>query len=200
MEPNNYNGIHIISETVVVGGMAMYFYNKISELENTISNLKDQITMQNNQIRYLISSGSSLQQNCNQFLPHTTPLKIPQNPKIENFESQNIPSEKINIVHSSNIQSNHQTKQECEGGICRLAPQTIQQPISPEKKVSISKISKQIKFDRENIVADHTSKVQTFVKPSPNPLLKSVTPNPSTSICESNENLDKILQDIDNEE
>lgn len=179
MEPNNYNGIHIISEAVVVGSLAMYFYKKISDMETAIEDLKAQVTMQNNQIRYLIGSNPSHQSS---FSRPTTPLNIPKISRKENQEQVQYPPQK---------------RQECNGGICKLV--TSQAP-ETKKMVSIAKISKQIEFDRENMEPNQTSKVKTFTKPSPNPVLKSVTPNPSeiVDIAEPSE-LDKILNDIDDE-
>jgi len=189
MESNNYNGIHIISEAVVVGGVAMYFYKKISEMETTIEDLKAQVTMQNNQIRYLIGS-TGLNQSSSHVANNAriTPLYHRSDGQQGQITSQRQPHRKAPPPP--------QVQQECEGGVCKLVPQKV---------VSISKISRQIEFDRENMESDQTSKVKTFVKSSPNPLLKSVTPNPSTSMSELEEGagqlseLDKILNAIDNE-
>jgi hypothetical protein len=144
MESNSkYNNFHIMLETVIMGGLSMYFYKKISDLENTIEDLKAQITMQNNQIRYMMG-----------------PLKV--NHQKENFT--------------------------CEDGVCKLKP-----------KVAISKIAKQVEFDAETPEKDLTTTVKTFTKSSPNPVLKSVTPVPSNVPLPEND-LDKILNDIDDEE
>jgi hypothetical protein len=227
MEPNNYNGVHILSEAVIMGGISMYFYKKISELESTIEDLKSQITMQNNQLRYLL--GGHVPQTNGNFSgsqqPQQTPLKIPSQetltrkpPQKENFfnnrsEQKSGQSLQFNghteasiqeIVQSSIVQQSKQVSLDCENGVCRLVPRPKQngdQKEPMEKKVVISKISKQIEFDRENMEPDHTSKVNTFAKFSPNPLLNSVTPRPSISASETTvENeLEKILNDIDDE-
>ena len=208
MESNNYKGIHIISEAVVVGGIAMYLYKKISEMEATIEDLKAQVTMQNNQIRHLISPGTSrphcpLNSSSTWNNAQTTPLTIPTltNPmhithRRENFE----PRRKAPPPPVQQI---------CEGGVCKLVPKQVTDKVAPttsKKMVSISKVSKQIEFDRENMERDETFKVKTFTKSSPNPLLKSVTPNPSVSTSEmvvddddQPSELDKILNDIDEE-
>jgi hypothetical protein len=224
MEPNNYNGVHILSEAVIMGGISMYFYKKISELESTIEDLKSQITMQNNQLRYLLG-GHAPQTNGNfsgSQRPQT-PLKIPSQetlirkpPQKENFfndRSEQKPGPlQFNghtevsiqeIVQSSIVQQSKQAL-DCENGVCRLVPrpkQNSDQKEPMEKKVVISKISKQIEFDRENMEPDHTSKVNTFAKFSPNPLLNSVTPRPSISASETmvENELEKILNDIDDE-
>ena len=99
-------------------------------------------------------------------------------------------------------------KAQCENGVCILkptlsrpgtlrAPQSGQRDMSPSRtegtsgfglgKVSISKVSNQVEFDTEN--PDFHTKVPTFSKKSPNPVLQSVTPTI----------LDKILDEIDNE-
>lgn len=178
MEPNtNINSIHILSEAVVVGGVALYFYKKISELESNIEDLKKQIVMQNNQIRYLIGTTTSSSINENNEL------------KVMN-ENTTIYAIKQSQLHSqpSNV--------ECKDGVCRLISKN-----ESEKKVAISKISKQIEFDRENIDRDQTYKVNTFTNFSPNPIIKSVTPKPSISEIESSNSssLEKILNEIDNE-
>jgi hypothetical protein len=204
MEPNNYNSIHILSEAVIMGGISMYFYKKISELESTIEVLKSQSEMQNNQIRYLLSGGRSTQPplnyNCGgNSSVNTTPLRIPQ-PQLQkesfsNHREQYIPPEQPNM--------------ECEGGVCRSVPKPPKELAhlsvekeDVEKKVSISKISKQIEFNRENMELDQTSKINTFTNFSPNPIIKSVTPKPSINESiggDSGNELEKILNDIDNE-
>jgi hypothetical protein len=87
-----------------------------------------------------------------------------------------------------------------------------------KKVVSISKISKQIEFDRDvlGLELDQTSKINTFTNFSPNPVIKSVTPKPSESVGgdtdqtptrpytptksrNSGTELEQILNDIDNE-
>jgi len=207
MEANNYNGVHILSEAVVMGGIAMYFYNKISELESTIEDLKNQITMQNNQIRYLLSS--HLPQN----RPHSTPLKISQQPlpnplRTDGTSAKGLRPDGVNqskfennmasfIQERSTLQNGLQPSKkeiQCDGGVCKLVPR------NHEKKVAISKISKQIEFDRDHNELDQTSKVSTFTKFSPNPVVQSVTPKPS--ISESGDevpSLEQILNEIDNE-
>ena len=220
MEPNNYNGVHILSEAVIMGGISMYFYKKISELESTIEDLKSQITMQNNQLRYLLSGHNG--NNFSGSQQPQTPLKIPS--QKENFfndgseqrqplflpsESKESTDAKIqeivqNSIVGHKVQQPKQTGSNCENGVCRLVPRSKQnsgQKEPMEKKVVISKISKQIEFDRENMESDHTSKVNTFTKFSPNPLLNSVTPRPSISASETTvENeLEKILNSIDDE-
>jgi hypothetical protein len=164
MDSNNTNYLHILSETVVMGGISFYFYNKISEMESTISDLKNQIMAQNNQIRYLISKGHNEELFSNHNAPQTS-----QNPKVE-----------------------------CENGVCYLKPSLNHQNVSENKKVSISKISKQLEFDRENMFNVQASKVNTFTTFSPNPVLQSVTPKPSESV-EDDDIVRKILNDIDDE-
>jgi tRNA(Met) C34 N-acetyltransferase TmcA len=160
MDNNNTNYVHILSETVVMGGISFYFYNKISEIESTIQDLKNQIMAQNNQIRYLISKGSN-----------------------EDFKPK--------IIENT-------SKVECENGICYLKSPSQGQNTSENKKVSISKISKQLEFDRENMFNVQASKVNTFTNFSPNPVLQSVTPKPSESV-EDDDIVRKILNDIDDE-
>ncbi|ADO00470.1 hypothetical protein WIV_gp126 [Wiseana iridescent virus] len=196
MEPNNYNGVHIISEAVIMGGISMYFYKKISELESTVENLqstvenlKGQIIMQNNQIRFLLGSNqpqlqqfNGLNHNASQ---QTTPLKMPQ------FKPQ-----KVNQpLFREEVSREEINEKVCEGGVCKLVPKTH------DKKVVISKVSKQVDFDKEGITPDETFKVNTFTNFSPNPVLKSVTPKPSTSVSENTgeDELQKILNDIDDE-
>lgn len=233
MESNNYNSVHILSEAVIMGGISMYFYKKISELESTIEDLKTQITMQNNQIRYLLG-GSSHLPNTMSFSsgfgkqPPSTPLRIPPDttgqrlspPQKEHFSNDNIqhtylyeqqqrqqlplpPQQQrqpVTVPQTENM--------ECEGGVCRLVPRikTNGSGEGSNKKVAISKISKQIEFDRDNMEPDQTIKVNTFANSSPNPVLKSVTPKPSTSVSETTttaremaSDLEKILNDIDDE-
>ncbi|CCV01685.1 hypothetical protein IIV22_008L [Invertebrate iridescent virus 22] len=211
MESNNYNGVHIISEAVIMGGISMYFYKKISELESTIEDLKGQIAMQNDQIRFLLGSNTTLQQ------PKFTPLKIPQQPQRSQLPQQTLQPQRSQPPQQTLLQQpqrpqtlpqtnrkenfnfaqvqemvNNSTKQQCENGVCQLVPKNKE-----EKKVVISKISKQIEFDTEGINQDETCKVKTFTDFSPNPVIKSVTPKPSVSLGEND--LQKILNDIDDE-
>jgi hypothetical protein len=245
MESNTYNSMHIISEAVVMGGISMYFYKKMSELEETVNTLKEQVAMQNNQIRYLLGQSSPSN---NSFV---TPIKIPQNTTLvqsnhltspayrygqqlntklrlpppitthhknraaENDKSatSTLTKKETSSVSQPQLQSQSQTI-ECEGGVCKLVrPIPHTEPLS-EKKVAISKISKQIEFDHEN--NEHqTFKVNTFNDFSPNPVIKSITPKPSistsaipnekniqdssTSSPTTESSLDKILNDIDHE-
>lgn len=199
---NNYNGVHIISEAVIMGGITMYFHNKISSLESVIEELKNQIVMQNNQIRYLIGNNGNLRphfEGNNNIHTHvaTTPLRIPHSNSNKPYEKQQYSKANVNL-QTKNI--------DCEGGVCHL----VHKKTLDDKKVVISKISKQIEFDRENVEPDYTMKVGTFSNFSPNPVIQSVTPKPSTSISENNESsnqvskdgqteLEKILNDIDAE-
>jgi hypothetical protein len=171
---NNTNYLHILSETVVMGGISIYFYNKISEMESTIQDLKNQIMAQNNQIRYLISNGSY------PTFEHTS------DGMTASTSSSNLGQNKVN---TENV--------ECENGICYLKPKQRTNETLENKKVSISKISKQIEFDRENVF-NQISKVNTFTNFSPNPVLQSVTPKPSESF-EDDDIVRKILNDIDDE-
>lgn len=255
MEPNNYNSVHILSEAVIMGGISMYFYKKISELETTIEDLKSQVMMQHNQIRYLLTGsrptnviGSNQPQissnSVRSELRNTTPLKIPSNLRPQNIQKENFSNGSIQPkIQQNHIIPNYALEQQqreplnfsppprqvkdqlppssiqeirspstgekeppnviCEGGVCKLVlpnKKKVEQNHN-EKKVAISKISKQIEFDRENMDLDQTSKVNTFTNFSPNPVLKSVTPKPSTSISESCDgtDLEKILNDIDDE-
>lgn len=225
MEESNYKSIHIISEAIIVGGLSIYVYKKISELESTVEELKQQIAMQNNQLRYLLGANSQ-----------RTPLRIPNGlPPFDTMSVEGVtPSCSSDALQKESqgapsawFTSNK--KMECNGGVCTLSsaakcrrdPQDIphaNRHVEPgrndvmmatcrrqeDKKVVISKISKQIEFDRENNDLDQSLKVNTFTKFSPNPVIKSVTPKPSTSSIttdnddETNE-LDNILNEIDNE-
>jgi hypothetical protein len=216
MEANNYSGVHILSEAVIMGGITMYFYKEISELKSTIEDLKSQITMQNNQIRYLLTSHVPQQSTVNTIgiKQPSTPLRIGTFPTLSTLQYNNGISRpqkeffnNLNEEVCNNASQYHQTylnqtknmqkvelpssfalsqNMECKDGVCHLVQKKMVQTSidlsQTNKKVMISKISKQIEFDRENISQNHTSKVSTFTKFSPNPLLKSVTPKPSTSI------------------
>lgn len=220
MELNNYNGVHILSEAVIMGGISMYFYKEISELKSTIEDLKGQITMQNNQIRYLLSFHQPQQPSG--FVNHhsplsqqtTTPLnisglKIPQSPHVQNHHNYALEQQQRQLLFNREepkVEIKPLTQEnQCEGGVCRLVPKTKTDDI--KKTVVISKISKQIEFDGENIERDQTFKVNTFSNFSPNPVLKSITPKPSTSInpletdiCEgAKSTLKKILSTINDE-
>jgi hypothetical protein len=208
---DNTNTLHILSEAVIVGGLSVYFYKQINDLKSTIDELKNQLMVQNNQINYLLSFSNPNYGNLNHGnlnhrhnIPPTTQLTTPlipshltqrPIPQKENFEPRQVEPKEPKAP-----------KVECEGGVCRLVkqpPKELDKTVA-EKKVVISKIAKQIEFDRENIEQDQTRKVGTFTYFSPNPMVKSVTPKPSTSASvpekvEQNE-LEKILQDIDDDE
>lgn len=236
MESNNYNGVHILSEAVIMGGISMYFYKEISELKSTIEELKKQITIQNNQIQYILNSSQTPQQ-------QSTLLRIPtpsqnnsvRQPQKESFQSNYLFEQQRYLNHKQSKLEQYQMMQstidsaqgavrperdmECEGGTCRLVRPMVEKkpkiteiiqdstPSTTDKKVVISKISKQIEFDRENIKPDLTSKVNTFTDYSPNPLLRSVTPKPSTSanpienqtVDDTKSTLEKILNSIKDE-
>jgi hypothetical protein len=240
-----------VSEAVVVGGLSLYFYKKISDLEAVVEDLKNQIVIQNNQIRYLIGSINPQPQN-QQFAGHTTPLKIPhmgnefnRKPMTHIYHESNPervkehfnPRESVTSVAARTIQnremeamfesnSNHQPNKNslvCEGDVCKLVPLKISGTFDEDgkavrnpkvnnngdeklkKSVVISKISKHVEYDRENVDNDQTFKVNTFTNSSPNPVLKSVTPKPSTSAIPTTSEvgpsteLDKILNEIDDE-
>jgi hypothetical protein len=258
MESNKYNNYMRVSEAVVVGGLSLYFYKKISDLEAVVEDLKNQIVIQNNQIRYLIGSINPQphQPQNQQFAGHTTPLKIPHmgnefnrkpmthiyhesNPERvkEHFNlresvtartsvaARTIQNREMDAMFEAN--SNHQPNKNslvCEGDVCKLVPLKISSTFDEDgkairnpkvnnngdeklkKSVVISKISKHVEYDRENVDNDQTFKVNTFTNSSPNPVLKSVTPNPSTSAIPttgedepSTTELDKILNEIDDE-
>jgi hypothetical protein len=196
-----------MSEAVIVGGITMFFYKKISDLESTLEELKSTLYMQNNQIKFLL--GLINPSTISQARGLTTPLTLP--PQHSQIQPQK--------EYFSNL-SQHEPPQtkgspyNCEGGVCKLKngpkdPEVVKasdlglNEALEKKVVSISKISKQIEYDRENMDLDQTAKVKTFTDFSPNPVLKSVTPKPSESgpddsINGSNE-LEKILNDIDHE-
>lgn len=180
---NNTNYMHVLSEAAVVGGISLYFYNKISELESTIEDLKNQVMAQNNQIRYLISQNG---------------MYKPYPYERLNYTESNGVGSRANSSSGTDSKANNEV--ECENGICYLKPkQKMEGEKPPEnKKVSISKISKQIEYDRENMFNNQTSKIDTFTNFSPNPVLQSVTPKPSESVDEE-DIVQKILNDIDDE-
>ena len=220
MEDSNYKSIHIISEAIIVGGLSIYVYKKMSELESTVEELKQQVAMQNNQLRYLLSfapqsgrmSTSDLrtaQRDGALLHPLSGPLVREPRGRRPLDEDARCASEDPSVrplaedaqapAPSERFPSSTKPKMECSGGVCTL----VRDPrLSHEadKKVVISKISKQIEFDRENNDLDQSSKVNTFTKFSPNPVIKSVTPKPSIT-AESDEvnELDIILNEIDNE-
>lgn len=205
MDSNNYNGLHILSEAVIMGGISMYFFKKISDLESTIGDLKDQLKAQNNQIQYLMSLKNypnlNLHSNgMNISQQQGTPLIIPHT----RLNGNTIPQTEIlkNQAYNQPINHSERINVECEGGVCRLIQKKNNgfEEASIEKKVVISKISKQIEFDNENIEACQTTKVNTFTDFSPNPVLASVTPKASVSSTSDNtdgeSDLQKILNNI----
>ena len=204
----HYKSIHIISEAVILGGLSVFFFKKISDLESTLEELKQQIITQNNQIRYLLS------------LSATQPTMTPLRPTLINEAKDR---EAFHRSSANSVNTNGSRQMECSGGVCTLAPSITQRVIDrpmdsrkalgmskahphalalahPErggvapkgegdKKVVISKISKQFEFDTENndlglTFLSEISKVNTFTKFSPNPVINSVTPKPSTSITD----------------
>lgn len=186
METNNFlNSIHVISETIIMGGITIYFYKKISELELTIQDLKNHLEVQNNHIKHLLELSEQ---------PKFTPLKIPPLLQQQTLPPVSLSSEEQYKRPQSLPQQPRKNSYNfimpasttCENGVCVL-----------EKKVAISKVSKQIEFDIEGIDRDETTKVQTFNNFSPNPVIKSVTPKSSVSLGESD--LEKVLDDIDQE-
>lgn len=216
--PLGQTSIHIISEAIIIGGLSVYVHKKISDLESTIEDLKQQIAMQNNQLRYLLGSNLSTNREC----AGTTPLRIrpsdlkPPSLFVPSSSGRGLPSHQTQTTLQSNLElesdewfkSSSNKEMECKGGVCTLVrgKKLSDKNSQEERKVVISKISKQIEFDRENNDFDQSSKVNTFTKFSPDPVLKSVTPKPSTSVTTENEDtlvandeLNNILNEIDNE-
>lgn len=221
MEQNNYkdgsllgsgSSWHVISEAIIVGGISVYLFKKISDLELTVKELKEQITAQNNQIRYLFGSNlstpqvSSISSNSSSFdsFQRGTPLRIPSLSD-KNAVSPPSASQNDSVDRGFRGGIGPYPRAECENGVCVLKVKN-QKNDNLEKKVVISKISKQVEFDGENIDFDQTSNVNTFTNFSPNPVIKSVTPKPSISLSETSaiseehqSELEKILNDIDDE-
>jgi len=196
---------HIIAEVVVVGGLSLYLYNKITRLENVVETLKTELEETKNLFHLNHPSAKEQERlrrnvtSVNSLSPRVT--RITGTPR-ENFAQQdysvNIPSSAMigeeyirprprstdaryvghEHVEGSVHSTFSETEQDCEGGVCKL------------KRVAISKVSTQREID------GNTSKVQTFTTKSPNPVLKSVTPSLS---AEPENGLDKVLNDIDDE-
>lgn len=224
--------VHMVSEAVIVGGISMYFYKKINDLETTVEHLKSQIAMQNNQLKYLLTQPN--------FNSRTTPLIPPQTnepfnltrthpnapsgpqtrPLVPEFESVNpfrpdsgLCLESVSVEEmrrGGNYREDINRKDEssernCENGVCKLLPKKGLEQQSKvlefrqsSPHVAISKVAKQIEYDDENNTS--MTKINTFSNFSPNPVLKSVTPKPSTSeIPDTRTTLEKILNEIDNE-
>ena len=53
MDSNSYNSIHIVTESVIMGAVSMYFYKKISDLETIVKDLQQQVVVQNGQLNEL---------------------------------------------------------------------------------------------------------------------------------------------------
>jgi hypothetical protein len=154
------NSVHVLSEAVVVGGISLYFHNRLTQLESEVANLKTVVETQTRQIMFLSGIRG--------------------------------PSDGGDITGALKTRI-------CAGDVCGIRPPS--QPV--EKKVVISKVSKQVAYDDEGVMSS-PEKIPTFTKPSPNPVLKSVTPNsscdvPSASSPRVDDSLDFILADIDNE-
>lgn len=69
MDSNSYNSIHIVTESVIMGAVSMYFYKKISDLETIVKDLQQQVVVQNGQLNELKNYLSSS--------PQKTLLRIP---------------------------------------------------------------------------------------------------------------------------
>jgi hypothetical protein len=197
MEQNNYNSVHIMSEAVIVGGITMFFYKKISDLESTLEELKSTLYMQNNQIKFLLGliNPSTISQ-ARGLTPHAESVRLSfgQSPKLTT--PLTLPPQHSQIQPQKEYFSNlsqHEPPQtkgspyNCEGGVCKLKngpkdPEVVKasdlglNEALEKKVVSISKISKQIEYDRENMDLDQTAKVKTYTDFSPNPVLKSYNP------------------------
>ena len=210
----NYKSIHIISEAIIVGGLSIYVYKKFSELESTIEKLNQQIVSQHNQLMSLTDrlATHSRQTNanlCDMNMRIDEPfIKTPLYPSeylkpSEHVNSEHVNSEHVNSEHVDDLAKTNKAYVDCVGGVCTLSlgKNARNTKDGDSKQVAISKISKQIEFDRENNIdldqsSSKVTKVNTFTKFSPNPVIKSVTPKPS--ISETDE-LDNILNEIDNE-
>jgi hypothetical protein len=162
---------HILTEVVVGGGVFLYLYNKITHLENVVDTIKIELE----QTKALLFQHRDVP------IQHTTPLShnfhIPRSEGMSLLREQE--TRALFINRPSEVRDMRPpVDEDCDGGVCKL------------KRVAISKVSTQRESD------GNTSKVQTFTTRSPNPVLKSVTPN----LSEEPENiLDKVLNDIDDE-
>ncbi|ABF82154.1 hypothetical protein MIV124R [Invertebrate iridescent virus 3] len=216
---------HIISEAVIAGSIGLYFWKKISALEQTVQELQSQLEVQNNQLQWLI------QQQTRRLAVSplaVSPLAVSPLPPQRDYRQQ---STTTNAAGNNGAYPSFQfkppktaikgdaappqatPKMQCDNGVCKLV-RPLQathgkgaRAPSPEKKtVSISKIAKQIEFEHDQIAPARTAttQVSTFSKPSPNPVLRSITPNPSIGEGRDGDEsgpsaraLDKILNDID---
>lgn len=198
MDSNSYNSIHIVTESVIMGAVSMYFYKKISDLETIVKDLQQQV------VELKAQSATSRRppyERAEQSSPQKTLLRIPyslpaQDPGFGQLVGQRVSDDRRS---GSRIPEERRTSQSderrpldafgvCSDGVCKL--------VSDGKKVVISKISKQAEFDRESFQVNHPLKVETFKRTSPNPIIKSVTPKPSESISET---VEQILNEINNE-
>jgi hypothetical protein len=226
MDSNSYNSIHIVTESVIVGAVSMYFYKKISDLETIVKDLQQQVVVQNGQLNelknYLSSSvvsppheGAERPRS-----PQKTLLHIPtQREMVSPPQGYSLPFRQ-RVAHLSATSSASRDRSEVgfaqsrepdpsEVGRSLSLPEGrigndelvdcsdgVCKLVSGGKKVVISKISKQAEFDRESFQVNHPLKVETFKRTSPNPIIKSVTPKPSESISET---VEQILNEINNE-
>ena len=198
MDSNSYNSIHIVTESVIMGAVSMYFYKKISDLETIVKDLQQQVVVQNGQLNELKNYLSPPERPSS---PQKTLLHIPTQPPPQSFRqrvahlsaaSREVGSAQSREPDPSGVPSlslpEGDELVDCSDGVCKL--------VSGGKKVVISKISKQAEFDRESFQVNHPLKVETFKRTSPNPIIKSVTPKPSESISET---VEQILNEINNE-
>lgn len=169
MDSNSYNSIHIVTESVIMGAVSMYFYKKISDLETIVKDLQQQVVE--------LKSSSVVSP------PHEGALQIPSG------SGARCPQKTLLHIPTPQPLASRDPSSlslpDCSDGVCKL--------VSGGKKVVISKISKQAEFDRESFQVNHPLKVETFKRTSPNPIIKSVTPKPSE------ETVEQILNEINNE-
>lgn len=78
MDSNSYNSIHIVTESVIMGAVSMYFYKKISDLETIVKDLQQQVVVQNGQLNELKKAQSATsRRRAEQSSPQKTLLRIP---------------------------------------------------------------------------------------------------------------------------
>lgn len=206
MDSNSYNSIHIVTESVIMGAVSMYFYKKISDLETIVKDLQQQVVAQNGQLNelknYLSSSvvSSPHEGALRPSSPQKTLLRIPtQREMVSPSSHEPDPGVGRSLSEGQDRRprldresprriGSRIPEEDCSDGVCKL--------VSGGKKVVISKISKQAEFDRESFQVNHPLKVETFKRTSPNPIIKSVTPKPSESISET---VEQILNEINSE-
>jgi hypothetical protein len=202
---------HIIAEVVVVGGVSLYFYNKITQLENVVETLKTELEETKALLfhRSAPDLRSGIHQPAEAYLPNPpitsiNPLNRPNSatsllrmqPPGFGSSAREYPIFEENVAAIGHFSAfgpmtggSSAREGEATGARSKQSV-TLNRPLAgafteteQNCEGGVCKLKRVAisKVSTQREIGGNTSKVKTFTTKSPNPVLKSVTPSLSTS-------------------